>query len=341
MKCDNVERKCDWEGTVKKLKEHLDLCQLALLPCPRACKDKDAETKFIIRKDLDEHLEKDCPKRSYKCQYCGEMGTYASITQIHDQTCDKKIFSCPNSDCSKIMERREVNKHVDTVCEHSIITCKYKKIGCEVKKKRRSMRAHERDDKNHLRMAIDMTLKLESVNFKLKHDLQAAIDVLEERQLTLKDGKMTLKLTEYQKWKRGKEMFSFLPFYSHSRGYHMTLSVYVNGRGNGEGSHVSVFAPIVKGRYDAELNWPFSGTVTFTLLNQLEDKNHHSKTISVTSAHNARVGSSWGHQNTFILHSELSHEIFNNVQYLKDDTLYFRVVVEVDEHKPWLECIAQ
>ena len=210
-----------------------------------------------------------------------------------------------------------------------------------MRKKRKSIRSHERDDKNHLHMAIDTTLKLEKENFKLKTDLRSAIEVLEERQLTLKDGQITLKLTDYEKRKRDKAVYSFLPFYSHSRGYHMTLSVYVNGRGVGEGTHVSVFAPLLEGRYDHELKWPFTGKVTFTLLNQLEDKNHHHKKITVTSSNNARVGTSWGYQNSFIQHSKLGHEISSNVQYLKDDTLYFRVSVEVDNHRPWLECTAQ
>ena len=47
----------------------------------------------------------------------------------------------------------------------------------------------------------------------------------------------------------------------------------------GAGTHVSVFACLVKGRNDDNLPWPFTGEVTFTLLNQLEDENHRSDTI--------------------------------------------------------------
>ena len=41
----------------------------------------------------------------------------------------------------------------------------------------------------------------------------------------------------------------------------------------------------------------------------------------------------------FIPHSALAHDPVKNTQYLKDDTLYFRVSVEVAEQKPWLRSV--
>ena len=117
----------------------------------------------------------------------------------------------------------------------------------------------------------------------------------------------------------------------------MSLVVDANGYGDGEGTHVSVFAPILEGEYDAELKWPFVGEVTYTLLNQLEDSNHHTITQSIDATQNAQVSDRWGIL-AFIPHSALAHDPFKNTQYLKDDTLYFRVSVEVAEYKPWLEC---
>jgi hypothetical protein len=37
--------------------------------------------------------------------------------------------------------------------------------------------------------------------------------------------------------------------------------------------------------------------------------------------------------------STLAHNLETNTKYLKDDTLYFRVSVEVDGLKPWLKCM--
>ena len=62
----------------------------------------------------------------------------------------------------------------------------------------------------------------------------------------------------------------------------MCILVHVdaNGWGDGEGTHVSVYAYLMRGENDDHLPWPFTGTVTFELLNQLEDDNHHSNTMT-------------------------------------------------------------
>ncbi len=52
---------------------------------------------------------------------------------------------------------------------------------------------------------------------------------------------------------------------------------------------------------------------------------------------NMHVGSSWGFPK-FFPHSSLYHYPATNTQYLLGDTLYFRVSVKVDNHKPWLVC---
>ena len=60
----------------------------------------------------------------------------------------------------------------------------------------------------------------------------------------------------------------------------MCISVDADGCDDGAGTHISVFAYLMKGKYDDNLPWPFTGEVTITLLNQLEDENHHTDMIS-------------------------------------------------------------
>ena len=110
----------------------------------------------------------------------------------------------------------------------------------------------------------------------------------------------------------------------------MALRVDANGEGAGKGTHVSVFAVILEGEHDAGLKWPFVGEVTVTLLNQLQDMNHHSMVIPFNATNNRNVGDTLGIP-TYTPHSTLS------LQYLKDDALYFRVSVEVTNYKHWLE----
>ena len=155
---------------------------------------------------------------------------------------------------------------------------------------------------------------------------------------TLKDEEpMVFKVTGYNTKKAADSLFFSDSFYTNSGGYKMCIRVDADGEGSGSGTHVSVFAKFLEGAYDASLSWPFMGNVTFMLLNQLADDNHHSKTLEYETKYNAIVGSSLGYSQ-FISHSALSHDPVKNTQYLKNDTLYFRVTVVVGDHKPWLVC---
>ena len=69
----------------------------------------------------------------------------------------------------------------------------------------------------------------------------------------------------------------------------MCLNVDANGRGDGEGTHVSVFAYLMRGEFDDHLKWPFQGQVTVAIQNQLEDSNHITTTIGFTDDKTGRV----------------------------------------------------
>ncbi len=283
-----------------------------------------------MRKDLNKHLTTACPNRDYKCAYCGEEGTYATITQIHDEICQKKAIPCTNTECPQTLQRQHIAQHVESKCKYTVIACQHKSIGCETELKRKDMAAHELDDQRHLHMAINTVTLLKETTTQLKEDITQLREQLRETMgllnencdITLKQGEsMNIRLVDYEKRKASKKEFTSPSFYT-SHGYHMALRVYANGNGVGEGTHVSVFALIVEGKHDSQLSWPLLGSVTITLLNQLEDKKHHT-----------RVGDNWGLYK-FIPHSALGHDPIENTQYLKDDTLYFRVLVE--GNKPWL-----
>uniref|UniRef100_A0A1X7TDB5 MATH domain-containing protein n=1 Tax=Amphimedon queenslandica TaxID=400682 RepID=A0A1X7TDB5_AMPQE len=117
----------------------------------------------------------------------------------------------------------------------------------------------------------------------------------------------------------------------------MSLNVLPNGQGTSKGMHLSFFVCLMAGEYDNSLEWPFQGEVTVELLNQLEDQNHKKITIcyneSTEGPCKERVQSQegrakgWGRRR-FISHEELEYNPTANCQYLKDDSLYFRVSVK-------------
>ena len=125
------------------------------------------------------------------------------------------------------------------------------------------------------------------------------------------------------------------PFYTHPQGYKMRLNVDANGYGDRKGTHISVFAHLMRGEFDDHLKWPFQGHVTVAILNQLEDNNHTTKTIRFTDTTDNRIigrvtegeraPTGFGYS-TFIAHTELHYNPTKNCQYLKNNSLQFKVV---------------
>ncbi len=274
--------------------------------CPNCEKDltnyfKDAKSKYI---------------HNYISIYINSIGA---------QQIRSLRLECDNlkNGCEWTGELGDVDKHR---CEYKPVSCKYAEVGCKVRPLRKDIKKHEEDVQVHLQIMADKVLELTKVNSKSTSTLPR-----------------TIRLTSYLKHKSDKDPFYSPPFYTSYTGYKMCLRVDVNGWGAGEGTHVSAGAVLMKGDNDDSLSWPFTGTITFELLNQLEDKNHHKwkNTFPANEKSSQRVvdGERAPHgsgTSQVILHTDLDYNAYQNTQYLKDDTLVFRVSVQVPDYKPWL-----
>ena len=69
--------------------------------------------------------------------------------------------------------------------------------------------------------------------------------------------------------KEGMELVS-PAWYTSQFGYRLQASLFLNGNGTGEGTHLSLYIKILPGEFDALLKWPFSHSVAFTLFDQSE-----------------------------------------------------------------------
>ena len=80
VKCNNVERGCNWKGTIGTLKQHMCKCEYDIVPCPNDCKDSSGKDLVVTRKELLIHLTIHCPLRKHLCESCGKEGTFENIT---------------------------------------------------------------------------------------------------------------------------------------------------------------------------------------------------------------------------------------------------------------------
>ena len=305
--------------------------KLKCLICLDVAKDpKQHETcgKIFCSECIEKNKDKPCPScraksPNYFTDTRGEKNNYLICTFTDNIILLKgaqEIRDLPvwcnnfNNGCGWQGSVGTLDKHMAT-CEFECVPCKYQYVGCDVKMTRKDIAQHEEeDDKKHLHLA-------------LQHNIP-----------TLSDGEsFVFKMTEYSSKKRNKEVFFSDPFYSHLSGYKMRVKIHVNGTGSGEGTHMSVSLLFLKGPYDQSLQWPFLGTVTITILNQMGDYNHFPlKYISEEGYEDVERGR-YIDIETFISHSLLSEELPDKVL-LKNDTLFFQVSVKFSGSLSWLKC---
>ena len=185
--------------------------------------------------------------------------------------------------------------------------------------------------------------EIEAMKHKVSEDMKQQVAMLqrqqEEDRISLHQHvhvfPIELMITNFAERKSSNRVWHSPPFYTYTRGYKMCLKVYANGEGDGKGTHVSVYANVMRGAFDGNLKWPFQGRVVLQLCNQLEDKRHCAHTISFNETtdpkaisrvtNGERAESGWGTQ-TLIAHNDLNFKQVSNCQYLKDDCLHFQVI---------------
>ena len=293
---------------------HWPECKCFLLPCPNECTPSGPD---IERQHLDQHVKEECPLTIVQCvlHYAG---------------------------CEVTLPRRDMADHMkeDFIAHLTLLAAENYRLSRqnteleETATKQSQELVHAKD------MITFQAQELERVEAELKE----AIDRLHiQQQCELQELRtnvevhlcivpVTIKMTTFNNYKKLATSWYSQPFYTSMGGYKMCLSVDANGCGRGEGTHVSVFTCLMPGEFDSQLKWPFRGSITFQLVNQLEDKKHKTGTISYTRASEsfAQVtdgerSSEWG-KHRFIRHSQLGLSVANNRQYLKDDCIIFRIM---------------
>ena len=361
--CSNKEEGCEWVGELGELDRHLNLqppSEKQFVGCLFSEVDCSFCSHPFPRLYVLTHQSEDCPSRPYTCQHCNEYSaTFEVVTTKHWPLCAFIPHSCPNS-CGMVLQRRELENHVEKDCLLTLIDCDFSLVGCKARLARKDMpfhvscnlsahmsllqtyvATHPGDTVTLMPLLVGSMQKLvidnESLrneNFVLRKSVRAHQKSLERLTHT---GTLPFSfiMPDFAQHKLDDDEWFSPPFYTHTHGYKMCLRVHANGFGNAKGKYVSVFSYLMQGDYDDELEWPYSGTIAIHLVNQLQDQNHHKASLSfeysidfiglkrVTGLH--REERACGGRREFITHIalDLSHD--QNTQYLKDNELHFTI----------------
>lgn len=112
-------------------------------------------------------------------------------------------------------------------------------------------------------------------------------------------------------------------------GYRCCAKLYLNGDGKGLRTHLSIFFVILKGDNDALAAWPFRHTVTFSLLNQMDNARDFRDTFrpDPTSSSFNRPKGDANVASGLPLFFSLSQLVNESEGFLKDNSLFLKIQV--------------
>ena len=235
----------------------------------------------------------------------------------------------------KCMESMQVVKVIRKDLQDHLARCPRRQFRCRKpwKPPCKDLKKHEEDDQLHLLIVEEGKPKQKQLaeKYNLIH-------------MFIKYLEFTFTMKHFHQYKTENKSFYSDPFYTSRIGYKMCIRVEANGYSDNKSFYVSVYAHLMKGDNDDSLTWPFTGTVTIELLNQLtqNEKNHHKKTVTFPPDHSCSkrvvegeiAQSGWG-EPKYIDHKDLHHKPAYHCCYLTnpENKLIFRVLVRENKQR--------
>ncbi len=317
---------CAEKGTYSYIiLDHYSKCPKIPVLCPKQC------YQTMNRCDIQKHVDMECRNASIPCKY-EKIGCNVKVKrkhlEIHEHD-DQLHLRMAVEKTTQLQER--VVKLEEDVAKLAVdrSTTSLTQLQSQLQAQQNhfvsSMQAKVASLENSMKASLQAKTELES-------SVRASIASLEDKHEFLCDvldlamiSEFTI--TEYSKKCWDNEAYISPEFYSMDSedAYNLAIKIETNGDVDDRGTHISAYVMVKTGKYDADISWPFIGKVTLTLMNQQENKNHHSVTITMDATQNLHPGDNFGYSQYISLAELACCDDKGNTQYLKDDKLRFRV----------------
>ncbi|XP_054289635.1 TNF receptor-associated factor 4-like isoform X2 [Macrosteles quadrilineatus] len=324
--CSERLARCEFCGTDlpgAALDKHTGTCPLEPLYCENKCGMK------LQRRLLGRHKQSECNKRLVACRYCTQSYV-ADTLQTHHSACLRAPVPCPNRCEMGIIPREDLDSHLKDQCASLLTPCTFKEAGCRFKGLRGMVMERHLEENSQQHLALMCSLVT-----RQQHQITSLKSALSRLSLN-HTGTLVWKVTEFSakmaeaRCKEGMELVS-PPFYTSQFGYKLQASLFLNGNGAGENTHLSLYIKLLPGEYDALLRWPFAHSVAFTLFDQSEKAcNIVESFVPDPTWENFQRPSKASEPDTlgFGFPRFVSHESLGKRNFTRDDTLYIRIKVD-------------
>uniref|UniRef100_A0A1B6FZK8 TNF receptor-associated factor 4 n=1 Tax=Cuerna arida TaxID=1464854 RepID=A0A1B6FZK8_9HEMI len=315
---------CEFCGTDLSgaaLDKHTGSCPLEPLYCENKCGMK------LQRRLLNRHKSNECSKRLVNCRYC-TLSYVADTLQTHHAACARAPVPCPNRCEMAVVPREDLDSHLQDQCASLLAPCVFKEAGCRFKGLRGAAMERHLEDSSQQHLVLMCGLVT-----RQQHQITSLKSALSRLSLN-HTGTLVWKISDYSakmadaRAKEGMELVS-PPFYTSQFGYKLQASLFLNGNGAGENTHLSLYIKLLPGEFDALLRWPFAHSVAFTLFDQSEKAcNIVESFVPDPTWENFQRPSKEPDTLGFGFPRFVSHETLTKRHFVRDDTLYIRVKVD-------------
>ena len=262
---------CEYESTFEDVtKSHHNQCSMFPVTCPNKCR----ETPFE-RQKVENHVKVECPLTEVNCplHYAGcevRLPRKDMLEHMKDTVTHLTLLATVTQTLLK--ENQELKQHTKQLAvKHSTTEAHCQELQKNTEKKIDALKKEVLENQT-LRQNIE-DLRKENQKMQQHNQIEQLKKEVCELKMTL--GRFPI---DFHVNYAIKEVQHLPSFDTHSHGYQMCISVCTNGRGSGEGTHVSIYTCLMQGQYDDHLKWPFRGEITIQIVNQAGDHSHVEKT---------------------------------------------------------------
>ncbi|CAF4735434.1 unnamed protein product, partial [Rotaria sp. Silwood2] len=351
---------CDWNGTFKTYPEHLNEVHWNCL-CEYCGKELNTVNALTQHKSVCEKTPMHCVLEPYGCnqqflrmnlrdhflsvQHQSVLLQYLSKStqhQIYDEsrassrttiTTDRETDETFNRNLQELLET--TNMLLDSV---GTLNDDTQRISSESFRHQISLQSLS-EELSKLKVAVEEThssMNIHQVNQQtLEQNLVLIQQQLEDQKNISTDGKLMWKITNVQQKiadaQSERQISIYSPvFYSSPNGYKMRLRLYLVGDGNARRTHMSLFFVLMRGEYDAILEFPFSYKVIFCLIDQTPQQRHITDSFrpDVKSNSFQRPRSDMNIASGIPKFVPLTIIQQDNNSYVCDDTMFIKAIVD-------------
>ena len=345
IKCDLSPDGCDWTGELRQRQEHNAGCKYVR----EICTQDWGET--IRRKDQNAHLKHDCSKRQISCKYC-KKNLLFDQQNSHQQVCFRFPVKCPY--CQEEVAREEMDVHVGRTgnCLEIPLHCDFSKVGCTFTGKRQQLMEHLSSNvSEHLTQTMETLVQrnehladVQTTLTKTRRTLTAVQTELNQLQYCAAKAnnwsicrsveQQFVYLWKIDNWSQTlgratsevRQRAVSSTFYSGHPGYLLRLVAFPNRDAPQKELYLSVYVELVKGEYDAKLEWPLDLSMTLSVVDQSPKDND----IVYSDQAKAELMLPEAYQSVRVCGKAnmISYNAINTKLYIRDNTVLIKLVID-------------